>query len=191
MRSTRGRYESLWPADSSVPRPVVRLALLGALLGSVLILHAAGHNLLPTQARSLWEGAETAAGARAGCKALWDAKEARHASQLAARRRAVLAQCPPVDKLPMARPRRCALPLARRARRAGDAIDLRGMHARAAWNAYEPEWVCESEERLGARLERTNDTGPIAIAVERRAAFGDGPKWVCGLDALAAAVNRS
>jgi hypothetical protein len=124
------------------------------------------------------------------CKGLWDAKEARHISQLAARRSAVLAQCPAVDTLGIPRPRRCALPLAHKARQAGEQSELRGMHARAAWNAYEPEWMCESEERLGARLERTKDTGPIAIAVERRAAFGDGPKWVCGLDALAVG-NRS
>jgi hypothetical protein len=126
------------------------------------------------------------------CKALWDAKQARHTSQLAARRRAVLAQGSAVDAPGAMSPRRCALPLAHTARKADDKSELRGMHARAAWNAYEPEWMCESEERLGARHERTKDTGPIATAVERRAAFGDGPKWVCGLDALAAGPgNRS
>lgn len=182
MRTTRGRYELLWP-DSSAPRPVVQLALLGALLGSVLVLHAAGRKLP-------WEGiAARDAILTHHCKALWDAKEARHTSQLSARRRVVLAQCPATDTPGTSRHQRCALPLAHKARTTGDEIDLRGMHVRAAWNAYEPEWVCESEERLGALLERTKDTGPIAIAVERRAAFGDGPKWVCGLDVLA--VNRS
>ncbi|KAJ1629191.1 methyltransferase domain-containing protein [Pavlovales sp. CCMP2436] len=157
---------------------IARAGRCPQLLGVVVVLavcatlavHPLGHTTLQLNTDGL-----------SRCKALWEAKEARHRAQLAARRRAVLQQCPP-----SAMPSRCALPLARKPRRAGDDPDSRGMHARAAWNLFEPEWVCESEERVGARLEPSGDTGfGIALETERYAAFGDGPKYLCGLDALA------
>jgi hypothetical protein len=44
--------------------------------------------------------------------------------------------------------------------------------------------MCESEERVGALFERLGDAHPSS-RVERFSAFGDGPKYVCGLDVLA------
>lgn len=45
------------------------------------------------------------------------------------------------------------------------------------YNPIEPEWVCESEERVGGRLV---ELGGLTHYVP----VGDGPKFVCGLDAL-------
>lgn len=120
------------------------------------------------------------------CDELWRAMESRHTTQLEARGRAVLMQCPmSPQRTP---PTRCSIPLARKPRRAGEDLTLRGMHVRAAWSLYEPEWICESEERVGAFFEPSADMPSTAVRVERFAAFGDGPKFVCGLDVLA---NRS
>jgi hypothetical protein len=166
-------YEALERKTSANAR-VGRCLLLGVVVVLVvcaaLAVYPLGHSTLPLSTDGV-----------SRCKALWEAKEARHRAQLAARRRAVLEQCPS-----SAMPSRCALPLARKPRRAGDDPDSRGMHVRAAWNLFEPEWVCESDERVGARLEPSGDTGfAIALETERFAAFGDGPKYLCGLDALA------
>lgn len=49
------------------------------------------------------------------------------------------------------------------------------MSCRAVWDPYEPEWVCESEERLGNDpFNGEEEIGP----------FGDGSKFVCGVSAL-------
>ena len=46
------------------------------------------------------------------------------------------------------------------------------------WDMYEPEAICFSEERLGYR-------GPgQASDFQRYAAFGDGPKFTCGVDVM-------
>lgn len=119
------------------------------------------------------------------CDTLWRAMEAKHALQLARRRRAVVEQCPALPNRTAPVPR-CANPLTR----PGTRPVLRGLNARAAWSLYEPEWACESEERIGEYSEAQARAAAKGgeVRIERYAAFGDGPKYVCGLDVLA---NRS
>ena len=68
----------------------------------------------------------------------------------------------------------------RAARRAETAkMDLSRTPELLWWDAFEPEATCFSDERFGSMLRK-----------RRYGAFGDGPKFVCGVDSIAQKAAR-